>query len=76
MKLSISLPDEDVAFLDERAARRGAESRSSIVHEAISMLRVAELEDAYAAASDEWDAGEDARLWNAVAADGLPDAPR
>lgn len=76
MKLSISLPDEDVAFLDERAARRGVGSRSSIVHEAIELLRFAELEDAYAAASEESDTSGDARLWDAVAADGLPDAPR
>ena len=76
MKLSISLPDEDVAFLDEYATRAGLESRSSIVHEAIALLRIASLEDDYAAAWDEWDASEDARLWDATMADGIADAPR
>jgi Arc/MetJ-type ribon-helix-helix transcriptional regulator len=76
MKLSVSLPDEDVAFLDEYAAREGAASRSSAIHEAIGMLRNASLEEDYAAAWDEWEATEDAALWDAAAADGITDAPR
>ncbi|MBO0689194.1 MAG: ribbon-helix-helix protein, CopG family [Candidatus Dormibacteraeota bacterium] len=76
MKLSVSLPDEDVAFLDEYAAREGAPSRSSAIHEAIDMLRSATLEDAYATAWEEWEASEDAELWEATVSDGTADAPR
>lgn len=34
-----------------------------------------ELEQAYAQAQQEWDAGEDALLWEAVVADGITGAP-
>lgn len=76
MKLSISLPDDDVEFLDQYATRAGAESRSSIVHEAIALLRSASLEDEYVEAWDEWDASEDARLWDTTVSDGITDASR
>jgi Arc/MetJ-type ribon-helix-helix transcriptional regulator len=76
VKLSVSLPDEDVAFLDEYAAREGAASRSSAIHEAIGMLRNATLEDEYTTAWDEWEASGEADLWDAVAADGISDAAR
>lgn len=76
MKLSVSLPEEDVEFVDEYATRRGSASRSAVLHRAIGLLRASELEDAYAAAWDEWDADDDARLWNAVIADGVADAAR
>ncbi len=70
MKLSISLPESDVDFVDEYAAMTSAESRSAVIHAAIEMLRSARLEDEYAAAWDEWDASEDARLWESTASDG------
>lgn len=76
MKLSVSLPEDDVEFLDEYAAQTGIGSRSATVHQAIALLRSANLEDAYAVAWDEWDASEDARLWETVNADGIGDAPR
>jgi hypothetical protein len=37
---------------------------------------MSELEDAYVAAWDDWAAGEDARLWDSTAADGIADAAR
>ena len=74
MKLSVSLPDEDVAFLDEYAAREGAASRSAAIHEAIGMLRGATLEDAYVTAWEEWEASDDAQLWDVTASDGITDA--
>lgn len=74
VKLSVSLPLEDVSFLDRYAARTGAPSRSSAIHRAIDLLRTAELEEAYAAAYSEWQASEDAELWDAATGDGLPDA--
>jgi len=76
MKLSVSLSDEDVAFVDDYARRRGSASRSSVVHRAIELLRMADMEDAYTAAWQEWEQSEDADLWEATASDGAIDAAR
>lgn len=76
MKLSVSLPDEDVAFIDEYAQRTGIVKRSSVLHRAIELLRMSEMEAAYGEAWDEWGASDDARLWDTTSADGIPDAPR
>ena len=71
MKVSISLPDEDVEFLDTYAQSQGIESRSAVVHRAVGLLRASELGDAYEDAFSSWSAeGEDA-AWEVVAADGL-----
>lgn len=66
-KLSISLPDDDVAFLDELDAG----SRSAAVHAAIEVARSMRLVDDYTAAYDEWAESGDAELWAAVVGDGL-----
>ena len=71
MKLSVSLPDEDVEFLDEYARSVGIKSRSAVVQRAVRLLRTAELGPAYAQAWEEWDVGGDAELWESVIADGL-----
>jgi Arc/MetJ-type ribon-helix-helix transcriptional regulator len=76
MKLSVSLPDEDVAFIDEYAAKAGAPSRSSVIHRGLELLRAADLEHAYDLAWQEWADGGDADLWDATSADGLTDAQR
>jgi len=39
MKLSVSLPDEDVVFLDAYAAEQGFTSRSAVLHKAVRVLR-------------------------------------
>jgi Arc/MetJ-type ribon-helix-helix transcriptional regulator len=70
MKLSVSLPEEDVEFIDEYAAEHSVDSRSAVVHRALSLLRAGELGDAYAAAWQEWDSS-DAEAWDATSADGL-----
>lgn len=71
MKVSISLPDDDVEFLDAYAQSQGIESRSAVVHKAVRMLRASELGDAYEEAFTSWaDEGQDA-AWDAVTADGL-----
>ena len=67
----MSLPDEDVEFLDAYAAAQGIGSRSAAVHKAVRMLRASELGDAYEAAWAEWAASEDAELWDSTIADGL-----
>lgn len=69
MKLSVSLPDEDVAVLDEFARRRGLGSRSAAVHHAVAMLRHPDLEDDYERAWTEWVASGDEALWEQTAAD-------
>jgi Arc/MetJ-type ribon-helix-helix transcriptional regulator len=76
MKVSISLPDGDLHFIDEYADRRDISSRSAVVHEAIELLRLREMEDAYAEAWDEWKSGDDGTLWDATSADGMADAAR
>ncbi|MFD5947199.1 type II toxin-antitoxin system ParD family antitoxin [Streptomyces collinus] len=73
MKISVSLPQEDVAFVDEYAARTEAESRSAVIHAAIELLRQAQLEQEYTEAFAEWDASEDAGLWNRTSGDGITD---
>ena len=72
MKLSVSIPDDDVVFLDEFAARAGMVSRSAVVQQAIAMLKAAELTRDYAKAFDEWADSGDADVWDASTGDGLP----
>ena len=76
MKLSISLPEEDVAALDEFAEATGIPTRSAAIQRAIRMLRDLHLDDAYAAAWQEWEATGDAAAWKDTTADGLADAAR
>lgn len=70
MKVSVSLPDEDVQFLDEYA-RRNAQSRSAVVHEAVATLRNGALADAYEQAWSQWDADGESGLWDQASGDGL-----
>ena len=76
MKLSVSVPAEDVATLDDYARTHGLSSRSAAVQHAIRMLRHPGLEDDYAAAWDEWEASGEQDVWDATSGDGLVDAPR
>jgi Arc/MetJ-type ribon-helix-helix transcriptional regulator len=71
MKVSVSLPDEDVAFLDAYATAQGIPSRSAALHKAVRLLRASELGPAYEAAWAEWSRGDDHGLWDATASDGL-----
>ncbi|MFN6118992.1 MAG: ribbon-helix-helix domain-containing protein [Actinomycetes bacterium] len=70
MKVSVSLPDEDVEFLDSYAERGGYASRSAVLHKAVRLLRASELGAAYEDAWATWEAGDDSALWDATAADG------
>lgn len=70
-KLSVSLPDEDVEFLDQYARRRGVGSRSAAVHTAVRLLRTSELGGAYADAWREWSESHEADDWETTAGDGL-----
>lgn len=71
MKVSVSLPEEDVEFLDAYAAEQGFESRSAVLHKAVRLLKAVELGDAYQDAWREWEAAIDADAWETVAADGV-----
>jgi len=76
MKLSVSLPDEDVAVLDEFVRTTGLSSRSAALHHAVRMLRLPKLEEDYEAAWNEWQASGDHAAWSVTAADGIADAAR
>jgi len=67
MKISVSLSDEDVKFLDERPGG----NRSAVIQQAIALLRERELMTEYELAAQEWAGTEDARLWENVTQDGL-----
>lgn len=69
MKLSVSIPEDDVAFVDEYANTHAAGSRSAVLRRAIALLRSAELGDAYEHAWDEWSDHADA--WETAVGDGL-----
>ena len=71
MKVSISVPGEDVQFLDEYAKEQGLESRSAALHRAVRLLRTAELSGTYEAAWQEWAAEGEAELWEVTTGDGL-----
>ena len=73
MKLSVSLPEEDVEFLDAYASAQGIRSRSAVLHKAVRLLRGAELGAAYEDAFGEWEAAGEGASWDVTAADGLGD---
>jgi Arc/MetJ-type ribon-helix-helix transcriptional regulator len=70
MKVSVSLPDDDVDFLDSYADRSGIASRSAVVHKAVRLLRASELGAAYEDAWTTWEASDDSTLWDGTAGDG------
>ena len=76
VKLSVSLSASEVASLDRYAHAAGLKSRSAAIQQAIKLLDDPEIEDAYEAAWQEWEASGDARRWEATVADGLTDASR
>lgn len=71
MKVSVSLPSDDIAFLDAYASERGLDSRSAAVQRAIRLLRTAELGNAYAEAWQEWTSSGEAEAWEPTVGDGL-----
>jgi Arc/MetJ-type ribon-helix-helix transcriptional regulator len=71
MKVSVSLPSEDVEFLDAYASAHAFPSRSAVLQQAIRVLRLSDLDDAYGAAWAEWDEGGDAAAWDVTSGDGV-----
>ena len=76
MKVSISLPEEDVEFLDEYRDAIGASSRSAVLQKAVRLLRATALGPAYSSAWDEWDGQGEAEVWEAVVDDGMGERGR
>ena len=66
-KLSVSLPDELVGFVENYRKKRGL-NRSQVFEEAVKLLRSRELEAAYQEANAEAD-----KEWDNTVADGLAD---
>jgi Arc/MetJ-type ribon-helix-helix transcriptional regulator len=71
MKLSVSLPDADITFLDEYAERQGIESRSAVLQRAVRLLKSSALGPAYESAWEEWSNSGEADVWDVSSGDGL-----
>ncbi len=71
MKLSVSLPDEDIEFLDAYAQEQGIGSRSAAVHKAVRLLRAVELSDDYQQAWSDWTVSDEDSVWDVALEDGL-----
>ncbi len=71
MKVSVSLPEDDIRYLDSYAQSQGIESRSAVLHKAVGLLRAIELEDSYAGAWESWESSGDAGAWEHVTGDGI-----
>ncbi|WP_066042321.1 ribbon-helix-helix domain-containing protein [Herbiconiux solani] len=70
MKLSVSLSESDVEYIDELARARSG-NRSAAIHDLVRIARERAAVSDYALANDEWiDSGE-ARAWKTAEADGL-----
>jgi len=73
-KISVSLPEQDLAVLDSLVQQGFATGRSGAIHLAIEHMRGSALETRLAqqllAAFDEQDS-EDAALWDSTVSDGL-----
>ncbi len=72
MKVSVSLPEEDLEFLDQYAKQEGYDSRSAVIQKAVRLLRASRLGAAYEEAWREWAASGEEELWGSTSADGLP----
>ena len=70
MKVSVSLPDDDVEFLDAYAHDKGLASRSAVLHRAVRLLRATGLGPVYEEAWLEWSSG-DGTDWDTTTGDGL-----
>ncbi len=70
MKLSVSLPADDVRFIDEYSARIDVRNRSSVIQIALNLLRESSMSEGYAEAFAEWETSGEAELWQVAATDG------
>ncbi len=68
--MSVSLPGEDVEFLDAYASEHQLPSRSAVVQRAIRALRLGDLGEAYGDAWAQWTSSGEDDAWDATAGDG------
>ena len=71
MKISASLPGDDVRFLDDYAHKNRIASRSAVLLRAVRLLRASTLGAAYEDAWQEWEESGDPEVWEAAVADGI-----
>jgi Arc/MetJ-type ribon-helix-helix transcriptional regulator len=69
VKISVSLPVDDIEFLDAYAREHQIGSRSGAVQHALKVLRNVDLGDAYEQAWDEWESSGEAEIWASTTAD-------
>lgn len=67
-KVSVSISDRLLRFVEQYRVDKGCKSRSQVIEEALKLLEMTELEAAYRAAAQEEDPE-----WETVIADGLSD---
>ena len=67
-KLSISIPDSALQFVERYRKTHSIKTRSEVIQEALALLRERELDTAYRDANVEFDAD-----WDRVSSDGLAD---
>lgn len=75
MKVSVSLSEDDITFLDKYAREHGYRSRSAALQHAVAILRAGQLASAYEDAWRSWSVSGDAELWDSTSADGLDFEP-
>ncbi len=71
MKLSISLPEKDIEFIDRQVADHREPSRSAVIRKALRRLRSEDLKRQYARLWAEWDEEDD--VWDVTVGDGIED---
>ena len=71
MKVSVSLAEEDIEFLDRYSREHHIGSRSAALTRAVKLLRASQLGPAYAEAWREWEESGEAEIWDPTVADGL-----
>jgi Arc/MetJ-type ribon-helix-helix transcriptional regulator len=71
MKISISLQDEVVEYVDSCVKLQRAANRSAAIQKAIRLMKMMEMAPQYQAEWQEWEKSEDAGLWDNALSDGL-----
>ena len=69
MRISVSLPNSNVDFLDQYVELKQPPSRSAALHRAVHLLKANELGKDYGAAWSEWRIEEE--LWGSILSDGI-----
>ncbi len=72
VKLSVSLSEDDLVYLDKIAADL-KDNGSAAIHKLLRIQRELDAETAYAQAFDEWENSGEQAIWDGTAGDGLPE---